>query len=128
LSKATNIYWDDATWSTTRKPTISRKPQKKAVAAPKRKARSAPLWASFVIVAGIFTMLCVSINYRAFTEVKEEVEQNGRLSSQIQNLMDENLALQEEIHTLKSDPRVIETQARKIGIDLRQEKVPVPAN
>ena len=128
MSKAANIYWDDSTWSATRRPTISRKPPKKTVAAAKPKSRSASLWLSYVIVSGIFTMLCVSINFRAFTEVKEEVEQNGRLSSQIQNLMDENLALQEEIHTLKSDPRVIESQARKIGIDLRQEKVPVPAN
>lgn len=73
-------------------------------------------------------MLCVSINFHAFSEVNEEIDQNRRLSFQIQNLMDENLALQEEIHTLKSDPRVIESEARKIGIDLRQEKVPVPAN
>ena len=65
-------------------------------------------------------MLAVSINFRAFTEMKEEAEQNSRLAGQIQNLMDENLALQEEIHSLKSDPAVIEREARKIGIDLRK--------
>lgn len=73
-------------------------------------------------------MLVVSINFRAFKEMSEEVNQNTRLSGQIQNLQDENLALQEEIHALKTDPRVIEREAKRIGIGLRQEKVPVPAN
>ena len=73
-------------------------------------------------------MLGISINFRAWTEVKEEAAQNTQLASQIQNLMDENLALQEEIHTLKTDPIVIQQQARKIGIGLRREKVSVPAN
>ena len=73
-------------------------------------------------------MLGVSINFRAFTEMKEEATQNTQLASQIQNLMDENLALQEEIHTLKSDPNVIQREAKRIGIGLRQETVPVPAN
>ena len=73
-------------------------------------------------------MLGVSINFRAFTEMKEEATQNTQLASQIQNLMDENLALQEEIHMLKSDPNAIQREAKRIGIGLRQEKVPVPAN
>jgi cell division protein FtsB len=63
----------------------------------------------------------VSINLRAFATMKDEVEQNSRLSGQIQSLMDENLALQEEIHTLRTNPAVIEREARKIGIYLKQE-------
>lgn len=73
-------------------------------------------------------MLLLSINFRSFTEMREELNKNTYLAGQIQNLMDENLALQEEIHSLKTDPRVIEREAKKIGIDLRLEKVPVPAN
>ena len=72
-----------------------------------------------MIFGSIFGMLIISINFRAFTEMSEEVDQHGRLSAQIQNLMDENLALQEEIHTLKSDPRVIEREAKRIGIGLK---------
>jgi len=67
-------------------------------------------------------MLTVSINFRAFREMNDEATQNTRLSSQIQNLMDENLALQEEIHTIKSDPRVIEREAKKLGLDLKRDK------
>jgi hypothetical protein len=72
-------------------------------------------------------MVFVSINFRAFSEMREEAEQNARLAAQIQNLMDENLALQDEIHSLKTDPNVIQREAKKIGIDLRREKIPVPA-
>lgn len=71
-------------------------------------------------------MLMVSINFRAFTEMNEESNQNVRLSSQIQNLMDENLALQEEIHNLKTNPNVIRREAKRLG--LRSEKVLGPTN
>ncbi len=65
-------------------------------------------------------MVAVSVNFRAFSNMKAETDQNDRLAAQIQNLMDENLALQEEIHSLKSDPAVIEREARKMGIDLKK--------
>jgi cell division protein FtsB len=64
-------------------------------------------------------MLCVSINYRAFSAAQEEADKNARLGLQIQSLTDENLALQEEIHTLKTDPRAIKREAKRIGISLR---------
>ncbi len=55
-------------------------------------------------------------------EMRQEVEQNQRLTTQIQNLMDENLALQEEIHTLKSDPAAIGREAKRIGIDVKNSQ------
>ncbi len=126
MSKAADIYWDDSRGSTyaAAKRSSTTKIRRANPAAASR--RTAPWWLSFVIVFSIFVMLGVSINFRAFTEMKEEAAQNTQLASQIQNLMDENLALQEEIHTLKSDPNVIQREAKRIG--LRQEKVPVPAN
>jgi len=83
---------------------------------------------SFLIATSMFAMLCVSINFRAFSEMREEIDQNTQLTGHIQNLMDENLALQEEIHTLRTDPRVIQREAKRIGMSLRQDKVPVPVN
>ncbi len=73
-------------------------------------------------------MLCVSINFRAISAFQEETSQNTVLSGKVQSLLDENLALQEEIHMLKTDPRIIEREARKIGVEIQTEKVPVPAN
>ena len=124
MSKAANIYWDDTRGSYA----ANRTAKPRRAKGPAASRRTAPWWLSFVIVLSIFVMLGVSINFRAFTEMKEEANENTRLASQIQNLMDENLALQEEIHTLKSDPNAIQREARRIGIGLRQEKVPVPAN
>lgn len=102
--------------------------RKRRATAAKMSRRTAPWWLSFLIVASIFVMLLVSINFRAFTEMREEVDQNARLAGQIQNLMDENLALQEEIHSLKTDPQLIQREARRIGIALSEQKVSVPAN
>ncbi len=72
-------------------------------------------------------MLTVSINYRALTDARDEADKNERLGVQLQSLKDENLALQDEIHTLRTDPRVIEREAKRIGIALEHDtKVPVP--
>ena len=81
----------------------------------------APSWLPYVIVGSIFAMLIISINFRAFSEMREEAGQHEKLSAQIESLMDENLALQEEIHTLKSDPRVIEREAKRIGLRVNSE-------
>jgi cell division protein FtsL len=127
LSKVADIYWDESLWQKPQaKKRSARRRRPTPVAKPAR--RAAPFWIPALIVTSIFVMLCVSINSRAFSEVKDEADQNSRLAAQIQNLMDENLALQEEIHSIKSDPRVIEREAKRIGIDVRQEKVLVPSN
>ena len=127
MSKAADIYWDDSrgAFPAAKRSATTRTRRAKPAATSRRVA---PWWLSFAIVISIFVMLGVSTNFRAFTEMKEEATQNTQLASQIQNLMDENLALQEEIHTLKSDPNVIRREAKRIGMTLRQEKVPVPAN
>jgi hypothetical protein len=125
LNKAADIYWDSSHGrSRAKRPTAARKRRVAAKAA----RPTAPWWLSFLIVTSIFVMLCVSINFRALSEVREEADQNARLAGQIQSLMDENLALQEEIHSLKTDPHVIGREARRIGLGIQQEKVPVPAN
>jgi cell division protein FtsB len=126
LSKAADIYWDSSP--------ARQRPAKRQTSPRERRSiaktgrRTAPWWLSVLIVTSIFVMLCVSINFRAFSAVQEESGQNVLLSSQIQNLMDENLALQEEIHLLKTDPRMIEREARRLGINVNAEKVLVPKN
>jgi cell division protein FtsB len=120
LSKAANTYWDNRTV----------RPRRKTRTTKERKAerRVIPFWASFGIAVLLFGMIAVSINLRVFREMREEASENTKLASQIENLMDENLALQEEIHTLKTDPDAIARQAKRIGIDIKGEKVSVPAN
>jgi len=124
LSKAATTYWDSKTPTRTPRRVAARR---RAKAQPPAR-RTAPYWLSFTIVVSIFVMLAVSINFRAFSETRQEATENTKLASQIEDLMDENLALQEEIHSLKSDPNAIAREARRIGIDLKAQKVSVPSN
>lgn len=127
MSKGANIYWDRGNGIPAgSRPTRRRRRPDTARA---HKSHVAPWWISFTIVTSIFVMLTVSINYRALTEAQTEADKNERLGIQLQSLKDENLALQEEIHTLKTDPRVIEREAKRMGLDLRQDAiVSVPTN
>lgn len=125
MNKAANIYWDDtAGYQASRRNATVKRRRPSPV---KTKRRTAPWWLSFLIVTSIFTMLLVSINFRAFTEMQEEAARHSQLGVQIQSLMDENLALQEEIHALRTDPNVIKREAKRIGIAL-QTQVSVPSN
>jgi cell division protein FtsB len=87
-----------------------------------------PQWFVFVIIASIACMICMTINLRAYTEANRETMQFEQLNAEINSLNNENLMIQEEIHNLKSDPRAIEREARKIGMSRPNEKVLVPVN
>ena len=50
------------------------------------------------------------------------------MSIELEKMTDENLAIQEEIHNLKTDSRIVEREARKIGLSRTNEKVLVPIN
>jgi cell division protein FtsB len=75
-----------------------------------------PQWFVFVAIASITLMLCMAINLRAYSEMSVEMEQNERLSVQLESLTNENLAIQEEVHNLKIDSSFVEQEARKIGL------------
>lgn len=93
--------------------------------------RQRPFWVSLLVVVALTGMLFVAITYRSFSAVTAEVRENEQLNSMIQNLTDENLQLQDEIHSLKTDPKVIEREAKRLGIAVKdlgaKTQVPVPA-
>lgn len=91
------------------------------------KRRVLPTWVAFAIVISMSLMLCLSINYRSFSAMHEEVSENDQLNTKIQGITDENLQLQEEIHNLKSDARSIQREAQRLGL-VRSDKVSVPTN
>ncbi len=61
-------------------------------------------------------MVCMAINLRAYSEMSAESQQNEHLNSQLEQLTGENLAIQDEIHNLKTDLLTLEREARKIGL------------
>jgi cell division protein FtsB len=108
LSKVVDIYWDNTT-------AVSF-PAKARTKAAKRTETAMPQWFVFVAITSITFMLCMAINIRAYTEMSAEMEQNQRLSVQLESLTNENLAIQEEVHNLKIDSSFVEQEARKIGL------------
>ena len=118
MSKAGDIYWDRAE--------VIRRNEDRERSTEARTAR--PRWLSFFLILVMTISLCVTVNYRSFTELHGEINENKALTDQIQNLTDENLALQEEIHNLKTDPKTIEHEAKKLGLARPTEKSPVPGN
>ncbi|MBA3633541.1 MAG: septum formation initiator family protein [Acidobacteria bacterium] len=103
-------------------------PAKTRAKTARRTETATPQWFVFAIIASITFMLCMAINLRAYTEMSSEIEQNERLSVELERLTNENLAIQEEINNLKTDPRTIEREARKIGLGRPNEKILVPIN
>ncbi len=102
-------------------PTIHRKKSGKGA-----KGRAKISWVPVAMALSITMMVCVTVNYRAFSELSSETDLHESLNTQIDGVTSENLALQEEIHYLKSDPNMIEREAKKFGFVPRKEKVPVP--
>jgi cell division protein FtsB len=120
LSKVAATYWDNSQVVSVRK-------QTRAMSA-RKKTSAKNSWFGFAAVASISLLLCLAINLRAFSEMRQEVNANEQLNLQIETLTTENLALQEEIQDLRKDDRAIEREARKIGMSRPNEKILVPAN
>ena len=87
-----------------------------------------PKWLPAVAAISITVMVCLTVNFRAFSELREETDQQKTLSAEIEKKTSENLALQEEIHYLKNDSSTVEREARKFGLRRPKNKVPVPVN
>ena len=120
MSKVADTYWNNSQ-------TISMPVRSRRKTADRAKSTT-PHWFLFVVVVSITLMLCLAVNFRAFSEMSAEARQNNQLSTDVEKLSVENLALQEEIHNLKNDSQTIEREARKIGMSRPNEKILVPAN
>jgi cell division protein FtsB len=90
--------------------------------------RTTPQWFVFAVIVFITFMLCLAINFRAFSELSTETQENQRLTAEVEQLTNQNLTIQEEIKNLKSDPKMIEREARKLGMGRPNEKIFVPTN
>jgi cell division protein FtsL len=75
-----------------------------------------PRWVPYLATVSLALVLCLTINFRAFTELSREVNENESLNSQIESITTENLNLQEEIYYLKNDTDTIEREAKKYGL------------
>ena len=94
--------------------------RQRASSTKRTRTRKTPTWAAFAIVFAMTGMLFLTINYKAFTNMRSESSEFEQLSTSIQGVTDENLRLQDEIHSLKTDLPTVEREAKRLGIRLRQ--------
>ena len=122
MSKAAATYSNKSqtVWPKRYTPTIHRN-------RPRDKGGRKISWVPVAAALTITMMVCITVNYRAYTELRSETDLHESLKAQIESVTSENLALQEETYYLKSDPNTIKREAQKFGFVPRKEKVPVPA-
>lgn len=118
MNKVAVTYWNNPQ-------TISMRNRSKNV---RRTQSTTPQWFVFAVIASITFMLCMAINFRAYSDMTQETIQFEQLNSEINKLSSENLLIQEDIHSLKTDERAIEREARKIGMSRPNKKILVPVN
>jgi hypothetical protein len=100
LSKEKNIYWN--------------RPGPKRVSPNPRANQQG--WVAPVVAGSLSLMICLTINYRAYSNLKEETSQKQALIEQIESVKNKNLDLQEDIYKFRKDPRTIKLEAKKLGL------------
>jgi cell division protein FtsB len=125
LSKVAITYWGNE--SVVSLPKLPTRPGTQ-VSMKSNRESTTPQWFVFAVIVFITFMLCLTVNFRAFSELNSEIEENHRLNKEVEQLTNQNLLIQEEIHNLKRDPKAIEREARKLGMGRPDEKVFVPTN
>lgn len=104
MNKVANIYWNNP------------QPLSMRSRAKRNTISATPQWFIFTVIASMTFMLCLAINLRAYSEMSEETAQFEQLNSDIDRLNNENLLIQQDINSLKTDERVIEREAQKHGL------------
>ena len=121
MNKVVATYWDNH--QTVLTPAANSRPRAEA-----KREKTNSHWFVFSVVVFITFMLCLTVNLRAFTELGGEIEQHHTLTLEVEQLTSHNLAIQEEIHRLKTDPRSVESEARKLGMGRANERILVSGN
>jgi cell division protein FtsB len=124
LNKVATTYWDNESVAM---PKLRSRPRIKVSMNSKRESTT-PQWFVFAVIVFITFMLCLTVNFRSFSKLSDEMEQNQKLNIELEVLSNQNLLIQEEIHNLKGDPKLIEREARKLGMGRPDEKILVPTN
>lgn len=120
MSKVAVTYWDNQA--------VSIPAARTRVRNVKQRENTTPQWFVYAVVVALTFLVCLTINLRTYSELSTEIGQSQKLATEVDQLSSENLALQEEIHGLKTDSTIIEREARKLGMGRANEKVLVPAN
>ena len=131
MSKVATTYWDNS--NAVFIPAKNSRARSRRQTVKREKANS---WLGFTIVVVLSSMICLTVNLRAYSELHAEVDQHQILNTEVNQLTTENSTLEEEIQQIKTDKTMIEREARRLGMSrpnekvlvVNNEKVSVPAN
>jgi hypothetical protein len=90
--------------------------------------RVLPSWIPIASAVTLVLMLILTVNYRAYSELRKESQIFEELNNKVQQATTDNLSMQEEIYYLNSDPNTIEREARKYGLAKPKEQVSQAGN
>lgn len=118
MSKVATTYWDNsnAVFIPAKNSRVRTRPQ----SVRREKANS---WLGFAIVVALSSMICLTVNLRAYSELSAEISQHQILNTEVNQLTTENSALAEEIEQIKNDKARIAEEARRLGMSRPDEKV-----
>lgn len=128
MSKVATTYWGDASAVFIPAAKNARNSRNKIRTKNVKGENVSSQWLVFTVVVALSSMICLTINLRAYSELNVEIQQYQLLNAEVDQLTTENSALQEEIQQIKTDSSMIEREARKLGMSRPNEKVLVPAN
>jgi Septum formation initiator len=128
LSKVATTYWDNSKAVLMPERAARTKPQARTRSKALKREKTSSHWLVFTVIVALSSMICLTVNLRAYSELREEIEQHRLLNAEVDQLTNENLALQKEIQSIKTDSATIEQEARKLGMSRPNEKILVPAN
>ena len=124
MRRANNIY--SRRNEAVRRSRVRRKratPERKPLKVPEGLSFSIPRWLPIAASITLVVMITATINFRSYSSLSREHQENQELNLKVQQMTEENLGIQEEIYYLKNDPDTIEREAKKYGLVRPDKKV-----
>lgn len=94
--------------------------------AARRRRLTVPSWVVFCTIMLATFAVCVTMTMRTHAKMLSAEHEWGQMSTDVEKIRGQNEALKQEVHSLSSDPRTIETVARERMKMVKANEVVVP--
>lgn len=92
----------------------------------RRRGGIIPSWVFFGMIILATFALCATVTMRTRAEMNGASLQHEKISAEVETLRHSNIALEQEVSRLRSDPRAIETAARTRLNMVRANEIVIP--
>ena len=94
--------------------------------ASRRRGLTIPSWVVFCTIMLATFAVCVTMTMRTHAKMLTAEQEFGQMSADVATIRSQNEALRQQVNSLSSDPRAIETVAREQMNMVRANEVVVP--